>query len=307
MKAFFKKIVIFHTIAILLLLLLVYIPILLIKNNSTFKINRNKSIVVMGHSHPQCAFNDSIISNVRNLANSGESYFYTFQKLKKVIPDNPQFKTVFIEFSNNQIDKNMDEWIWGYEKMSHFLPRYSSFINREDFNLLLKNNFKDLSTCVSIFSKKNLYRVINSDYNFKDEIGGYQWLDKNDLKKSNIDIDYSSTSEVNLVYLRKIIDYCKANNINIYLIRSPQNKALEFLQNESLFQEIRTNNFSDLEFFDFNNFPILDEDFADLDHLNYKGARKFSIMITKLLENNFLESKNKEEIINELMKSYPDH
>ena len=165
MKVFFKKIVIFHTIAISLLLLIVFVPIILIKTNSTFKINKNKTIVVMGHSHPKYAFNDSIISNVRNLANSAESYFYTFQKLKKVIPDNPQIKTVFIEFSNNQINKKKDEWIWGYEKMSRYFPLYSSFINREDFNLLLKNNFKDLISCYSIGINNNLYRTIGSNFN----------------------------------------------------------------------------------------------------------------------------------------------
>lgn len=308
MKIFFKKVAVFHGLVLITILLIVFIPIFVIKKNSTFKLKENKTIALFGHSHPECAFNDSIISDIRNLANAAESYFYTFQKIKKIIPENPQIKTVFIEFTNNQIDKKAEQWIWGYDKMSNAFPTYSPFINTEDFNLLFKNNFKDLVTCISISSKKNLIRIINSNYTFVENMGFRPRIDRDELENDrnknlhNKSLDNFDISEVNLQYLRKIIDYCRSQKIEIYLIRTPTHKDYKYVKNEKKFQEIRNKDFSDVEFLDFIYFITSDEHFSDLDHLNYKGAEVFSEKISKLLDEGLLDSENKKQKIIDFIK-----
>ncbi len=66
-----------------------------------FKSKKEFHIIILGHSHSECAYNDSLISGVANFSQSGESYFYTFFKTKKLIEQNPNINTVLIEFSNN--------------------------------------------------------------------------------------------------------------------------------------------------------------------------------------------------------------
>ena len=52
-----------------------------INKNADFKLDKKTYHIVLGNSQPECAFNDSLISNFKNLAKSGESYFYN----KKVL------------------------------------------------------------------------------------------------------------------------------------------------------------------------------------------------------------------------------
>ena len=100
----------------------------------------------------------------------------------------------------------MDDWIWGYEKMNFYLPKYSPFMDKEDFLILFNNNSADLIASTSVSSKKNLYRMIKLDYNYTDEIGGFKWLNVNQLKSDSNEhknTDLESISQVNLDYLRK--------------------------------------------------------------------------------------------------------
>lgn len=306
MKIFLKKLLNFLAISILIITLIASTPLYIIKRKSSFKLEENITNVVFGHSHPECAYNDSLIAKFKNLAESGECYFYTLQKVKKVIPDNPQIETVFLEFSNNQISSDMDDWIWGYEKMNYYLPKYSPFMKKEDFEILLSNNSTDFIACTSVSFKKNLFRVLKYDFDYSDNIGGFNWLDVNQLKDSDPDnnANLDSISQVNLEYLRKIIEYCQHRDVTVFLTRSPQHKDFYFLKNEKLFQKIRNEKFSDVEFLDFNNFPIPDNYFADFGHLNYKGAEIFSNSISELLNSGLLDSENKEEIINDFIANY---
>ena len=299
MKQFIRKLTSFLLISAMVLLILGIIPRYIIAKKSTFKLKGDYSMAIFGHSHPECAYNDSIIKGFKNLAESGESYFYTYQKIKKVISDNPRINTVFIEFSNNQINAEMDNWIWGYDKMNFRLPTYSPFMDKDDFLLLYKNNSMELLACTSIATKKNLFKILRSDYNYVDNIGGFTWLDVNELQNSNYmqNIDLESISQANLDYLRKIIDYCRERNVEVFLTRSPTHKNFIILKNEPLFQKTRIEQFRDVEFLDFKNFNVPDDYFADFDHLNYKGAKVFSQFISTLLKNGLLKSENKEKLI----------
>ena len=103
MIQFFKNIVYLIGIVIVLIVGLLIIENNYIEKKSSFKISDNIKYVVFGHSHSECTFNDALISNFKNLSEPGEAYFYTYQKLKNVIHDNPAIESVFVEFTNNQI------------------------------------------------------------------------------------------------------------------------------------------------------------------------------------------------------------
>ena len=103
-----------------------------VNKNSDFKLNKSTKYLVLGHSHPECAFNDSLIENFKNISQSGESYYYTYFKAKKIIEQNPSIETVFIEFTNNQINESMNSWIWKEKYMNYRYPRYSPFMNFTD-------------------------------------------------------------------------------------------------------------------------------------------------------------------------------
>src|SRR4051812_42187597 len=102
MKGFLLKFVLFISLSLLLLSSGVIVINRIIARNATREIQRSSKYIILGHSHPECAFNDSLISGFSNFASSGESYFYTYFKLKNITERNRNIEAVFIEFSNNQ-------------------------------------------------------------------------------------------------------------------------------------------------------------------------------------------------------------
>ena len=103
----------------------------------------------------------------------------------------------------------------------------------------------------------------------------------NDIKRQNtrtyIQTQKMPQSEMNLYYLEKCIAFLQSKNIKIYFVRSPMHKKHKGIFNEKLYQKLLHTRFKDIEFLDFKDYPLPDADFADLNHLNYKGANKFSI------------------------------
>ena len=269
----------------------------------------------MGHSHPECAFNDSLILGLSNFGFSAESYYYTYLKTRKIIANNKQIKVVFIEFTNNQINEGMYYWTWGDMYLSKFFPSYLPLMDFSDLDFLWKKNWKGIITCPPKLYMRNITYNILAALKLKNietdnRFGGYTYLvrDKTD-SLINISLDTikekspSKISETNILYLSKTIEFCLSHNVKVYLIRSPQHPKYPEVRNEQQFKEILFSKFLKIEFLDFKDFPLQNYEFADLEHLNYKGARVFSIFFNNLLDLNLLNKNNKQDFIdNEISK-----
>jgi hypothetical protein len=264
--------------------------------------------IVLGHSHPECAFNDRILSKTTNISQSGEAYFYTYLKLQKVIEQNDGIQRLFVEFGNNQIGERMNSWIWGEKYLSDRYPRYSHLMTFSDRATLIKGNPLGYTSVFPLNAKKRVERFFEKDYNFSDEIGGYR-----DLKREKTDSlvkVYASKpifksnqekpvpiSEVHLLYLRKIITLAKINNIDVVLVRSPVYPRAHGYTNEEQYQEILSSFKKEVTYMDFAKFPLLNEEYGDFEHLNYKGANVFSTWLEEALQNGLLHMENKQAFI----------
>ncbi len=122
MQNFIKLTIVFSGIIFIAYSVVIEIPELVINEYAEFKLPDNPKYIVLGHSHPECAFNDSLIQNFKNLSQSGESYFYTYFKCKKILETNASIKVVFIEFTNNQLDETMNDWIWKDKYLKYRFP-----------------------------------------------------------------------------------------------------------------------------------------------------------------------------------------
>lgn len=282
----------------------------LIKNRSDFSLNSSCTTLVLGSSMTECSFNDSLITNTKNLCNGGETYLYTFQKLKNVVENNPQIKTVFISFSNNQIDGKMDQWTYDDEHLNNYFVKYNFNMTADDYKLIMRNNFPGfLKTEVkSIFENaKTIARRKNmlADNNF----GGYLHLKRNKLdslikaKYVNVLKSYQSDkkSQINIDYLKKIVAFCSEKKINLFFVRTPIHPVLFGIFDENEFQNVRKTNYPKVPFLDFHNFPMTNDEFGDFDHLNYKGAKRFSLFFNELRGKQIFEAANYQQVINSEM------
>lgn len=113
---------------------------LIIDKNFNYKLDSNIKCLILGHSHTEGAFNDSLISNAKNLARGGEHYFYTYVKARKMIEANPQINTIFLELTNNQVSEDMLCWIKDSEKNVVFIPNYATSMQFDDNKYLIKKD-----------------------------------------------------------------------------------------------------------------------------------------------------------------------
>lgn len=310
MRKFIKLSLLFSLLFVGITLLVIELSELVITKKADFRLNRNIKYIVVGHSHPECAFNDSLIDNLKNLAESGESYFYSYIKTKKVIEQNPSLEVVFIEFTNNQIKASMDKWIWNDNYLNYRYPRYSSFMSASDKTLLLENNFDGFLTYSSLSARQNLGRILSSNFTYSNNIGGYKYLERNKtdslLKTSNKTIPLSNDyrlCENNLAYLTKMIKYCQEKGKKVILIRSPQHQKYNGYSNELSYQKVRKERFNSIDYLDFSKFELENNEFGDLDHLNYKGAKIFSNWFSSMLKNGLIDNQSKEVFVEREIES----
>jgi hypothetical protein len=285
----------------------------LINKRSGFAIPHQKEYVILGHSHPAYAFNDSLIDNFWNGAQSMEGYFCIYYKTRKLLEANKQIKAIFIEYTNNQIEKHANERVWG-KYLPYLMPRMSPVLDvRGQLTFLCKNPL-GFAENVPYSLKKNLLFLLSGKKSFleatwvpndfithvyKDTLSTQPAFIDNAVKGSPID---SSIAENNLYYLTKIIKLCSDNKIMVYLIRCPLPPS-RANYNDYAFNKIKEKEFPNVPFLDFINYPLFNSDFADNEHLNYIGARKFSTFFNRLIHEGLLETPNQQKFINREMKN----
>jgi hypothetical protein len=311
MKKFLLQTFFFSLLAIMIIIIIHAGATAYIKKRLILKTRPGITMIVTGHSHPECAFNDSLIQDLQNFSKSGEAYFYTYYKLTALLKQNPQIKTVFIDYSNDAITEIKDRWTWGSTYMGYLYPEYGLFIDKEGNRLLRNNNPKAWFNNQSRLMQRNLLSIANSDYDYSTRIGKYMHLVRQQLNPTNASqptnqVDRTKLfrlSNTNITYLEKIITLCKQNAVKLFLIRSPIHPNSSDLINEKLYNQVYFSKFRSVEFLDFKNFPLKDEEYGNDVHLNFKGARKFSVFFDSLVKQGLLESQNKQGIINQAIST----
>jgi len=269
---------------------------LIIETNATFKFQGES--VILGHSQPECAFNDSLISGFKNVSESGESYFYTYIKCKKILADNPQIKNVFIQFGVNNISKIMDTWTWDNKSISYRYPKFSPFMTPAEHKTLFLNNPKGFFNSLPIFIKYQAKRLLRTDFNYSDILGGHLSLatkERGGTESNLLDKDVpkeTGISSINILMLQRIILLCKEKNKNVYLVRCPIMNKNKLFASEVLFEKIRSEYFSEIDFLDFSDFSLDNSNFRDPKHLNKSGANKFSLWFYHFFTSNIKETQN---------------
>ncbi|MBW8687610.1 hypothetical protein [Chitinophaga rhizophila] len=305
---FLRRLVMVSFVFSLLVTVLIITGNRILSRKARFEILHTDTLIILGHSHPECAYNDTLIAGAKNLSSSGESYFYTLPKVKNVLAQNPHIKAVFIEFSNNQVAAPMNKWIWGDNYMERQYPIYAPFIASEDRRLLFAHNMSGYITSSSFALKRQVFNILTNNYAYTSVIGGYYYNNVNKLDsllaiQQQLPVTGSDTSlsRENLRYLKACIDVCLQNGKQVYLVRTPTHPKFPGRRSERVFEQVRREYFNDIPFLDFAAFPIADTEYADLEHLNYYGARRFSIWMNKMLKNGLLSvsEKDRQSFINE--------
>lgn len=292
MKKFIKRLFLFSAIIIGFIFFDVCLQKALLYKDNNMKLANSINTLILGHSHVALGYNTRYINNTVNIGEQAELYVYSYYKLKKIVQNNPKIKRVFVEFTNNQINKkDMDRWLWEDKYLQHSFKKYGVLLEGDAITLLYKNNTQGLITAFSKSLFDNIPRLYipNKNIILKGQFGGYipcdeqlkdnQVMRKRTLKDTKISFE-------NIFYLKKIIEYCHMERIEITLVRSPMHKSYDVSYNENKYEIILKTYFKNVKFIDNKDFPIPNNGFQDQEHLNSTGARIYSNYFNKQINQN---------------------
>lgn len=188
----------------------------------------------------------------------------------------------------------LDNWGWTSENsVSRVEILWNFYIYHSRWKELSKDDFESQD----LFGRGTAYK--------------YEFLPRN-IEKINAEKRFNSaitnfefsSNDYGITYLKKIIDECKKNDIEVLLTYLPGNKYDEIWQKENKkAQEIADE--YDVKYLDVINSDIYDEytDFyGDGDHTNYWGARKVTDYIGKYIRNNYNVTYNSSNISREYIE-----
>lgn len=260
------------------------------KLEAVFKIDDGIENVIIGDSHATLALNDELMSKTKNFSNYSESFIFNYYKLKIIHKLNPNVKNVLLSVGCHNFAKYYDKFTLNSDLLGRY---FVLFPLKEQLSLLNSSNNK-----ISLLKYAVYYGAL--DYFINDSMsyqGGYNNIEmekvvdtKSIEKRINRqygDLDSNDLiSKMNIEYFYKIIEYCKENNLNLILFKTPLyseysnkiptvikdeyakiTKGMTILQFDSLFK-------SDKKYF-----------MPDGDHLKIVGANKFSKLIDDYLNN----------------------
>lgn len=279
-----------------------------------YRFDANIENLLLGHSQPECALNDSIIEKSVNKCQGGEAYFYTYTKLKKLLAVNNQIKTVYLSFSNNQIGKEMDKWTYGDIYILDKYPAYFYEMALQDKCVLIKENFKSVISAESKILKRNLVDLLKNKGQFKEPL---YWGEHLPLQHEKVDslikenfIDKivqqneKGFSTINIDYLKKIVVLCKEEKVQLVFFRLPIHQLLRETYDEKVFDSIRRKHFDSVLFLDCADYTISNDKYVDFSHLNYKGANEFSDFFNQLVQNKSITSDEVKDLIKKRNSKY---
>ena len=261
--------------------------ILCYNRNEVLTLPEDVNIVFLGNSHIECDINDSIITNSYNFAQSNDYPEQVYCKVKLLKRSNPHLDTIVVGYDNVIMEQDLSNEIPGT-----YSPYYYDQYSIEDIsNIIAHSSFK---YCVSHFYTPFKFSQIehilpssaNKSINITNlkNLGGYEYLVRDKLQQhitlqKDKKAHKSSFDFLSKYFLNKTIDFCKANNMTIILLATPQHHMSKI--DTLTYKQYHQQNYKDLKFYDFRSLQLPDSCFGDLNHLNHKGAKIFSNFLEK--------------------------
>lgn len=289
MKRFIVKIIVFITLFLILSCSVLYASICLQRDLLNYVVPADRPTLIVGNSHTECSVNDQIVTNVYNLPYSGECYFFTYVKIKKIIAQNPHIKSVVLGYSYFDYSVGADKIIRGEVFLSTFFPAYFFMMNFSDFMYVYKLNKRAVAS--SFFQSGGAIQFVNILSAREKYRGGYLKLKRDKIddskaafstKSNDAECDLASSSQV---YLGKIYDYLTARHIKLILLHTPMHPLLidKLEYRKASYYDFVSQRMPEAEIINHSRFELPESFYGDINHLNYKGANVYSKF---LMDNN---------------------
>lgn len=243
--------------------------------------------IILGSSHTYFGVRPELIDSMYNLANTSQNLKYDYFMLEKYGNACTNLKTVILPISYftffSKGFENGDSW--------YYATYYKIYMNCQYHSDFSKYNAEVFHPSVYFGKLKRWLLGINN--NICDNLG---WGLNYSLEKKKQSWDNTASTEAakrhtaenwdylsdNLLYLDKIISYCKTRNIKLVFITTPTWRTyyekLDKMQLNKMYDIIH--GYADIEYHDYlKDNRFVEDDFYDADHLSDVGAKKFTLIL----------------------------
>jgi hypothetical protein len=269
-----------------------------VKKNSFEKDINNIDILVLGSSHGFFSVNPEILSRHSfNLAFNSQDLYYDYNLIDKYKGDFKNLKCLILSISYFSLWYDLNEAPEKWRK--YFYQTYYNINPKSHLSLYDITDAKSYSYAFFFGFENVLLGMINQKmFNFGSNMNSYGWnsdtlnhtLDSTGmfLEKGKERVDFTNSLinrdnyEGNIKYIEGLIKYVNDNNINLIFITTPVSYPYSLYADKNICDEFQkkidnyTNNRNIYYLNYFNDNRFFMSDYNDFDHLNGKGAMKFS-------------------------------
>ncbi|MDN3676895.1 hypothetical protein QWY90_06185 [Flavobacterium paronense] len=229
MRIFIKKTVLFVSIPIVCFtLFIVILEFINYEIATSERLDSSITTVFIGDSHIAQAINDSRLENCVNDAQTSESLYFSYYKLKILLKNNPSIKDVYLGFGYHSVTSYYDKFILG-EFSNAISSRYFSLLPFNEKLRILNANRNDFFSYLKVVVKNDILNILRGRKTYH---GGFansfsntkaiEWsIKKRVLTQYYNEGSLSDYSLLNIEYLNKIEELCKKSNVNLILVNTP--------------------------------------------------------------------------------------
>lgn len=291
-KQFSIKVSVFLALVVALFVLIAGVNAIYV-SNTAFKLKEQQHVLVLGDSNTKCAFDESEYPSCANLSKAADSYFYSYLRLKKLVAENPGIDTLLLGFAPHNIFDNKrhraNEYLYSRVNKYYFL------MNAEEVGFMWNQNPGGAAYGALAIVKQsltNLAAVPKDGRALLDAYGAYGPLDRQILDEDverlhrgeglpffNLP-DTMAVSPTAMEYFDRIVSFCDERGIKLYLVNTPKRAELLAYPDYGVdvFNSYYDANYAHIDYLDFSDLPLAEEQYADLVHVHKSGAQYFSRM-----------------------------
>jgi len=292
MNKLLKKLLLFMApITLVLLLLFIVIDRKVKKDANSFKLHRNKKNIVIGDSFIKYAIDDTFLRNTQNMGLDSEGYIYSYFKIKLLNQNDLRTDTVFLGVNYHSFSEYMNDHILHPQVVSRYfhlldLRTQMNVLSemKDPFDFLLQNLKEEVENLIFNMHKRKWqggHISIMSTSPIDMEI-----IDSKIQESYYRDQNIKGFSELQILYFEKIVNYCKANDIKLIILKTPIHRLYEekvplIFKNEYT----RITSGRSFQVIKFKGLDINEKDFLqDGHHLSSFGAMKVTKHLRNLLK-----------------------
>lgn len=304
MSIFVKKILLYASILILLVGLSIFINGWIIKAFNFVEIDQTKNKLILGASRTQTAVNDGLIKGYFNNSEAGEPLFYSNIKLRIFKKCNKQIDTVILSLDNRTIVTTGPNRFYGSASIKAKLPRYFHFLTFEDWKKLSSVNLKSsvfASALAPEYTARLIMQVLTKSKEARSlKIGGYKFeshcvtTEMIESIKTPDSIYKYRISAIERQNLMDMVNFCKEHKIVLIFVNPPLHPAMynsnKYQQGKIVFEEFLKKELPQYTYLNFTNQFLPDSCYADLIHLNNRGAEIFTKKLDSVLKNKHMDA-----------------